>query len=91
MKTVAQSSIIQEKGGLASNSLIINHPEQIKNLEDGSESGTGEDGSSVSGMGLGLAILAAFGGGLLLNLMPCVLPVLSLKVLGVVQAAGEPD
>lgn len=35
------------------------------------------------------AILAAFGGGLLLNLMPCVLPVLSLKVLAVVQSAGD--
>ncbi len=32
--------------------------------------------------GLALALVAAFGGGLLLNLMPCVLPVLSIKVLG---------
>ena len=32
---------------------------------------------------------AAFLGGLLLNLMPCVLPVLSLKVLGFVRQAGE--
>lgn len=36
-----------------------------------------------------VAVLAAFAGGALLNLMPCVLPVLSLKVLSVVQAAGE--
>lgn len=36
-----------------------------------------------------LALLLAFGGGLLLNLMPCVFPVLSLKVLGFVQQAGE--
>lgn len=34
------------------------------------------------------ALLAAFGGGMLLNLMPCVLPVLSLKVLSVVEASG---
>jgi thiol:disulfide interchange protein DsbD len=33
-------------------------------------------------MGLGLALLAALAGGALLNLMPCVFPVLSLKVLG---------
>ena len=33
-------------------------------------------------IGLGLALLFAFGGGLLLNLMPCVFPILSLKVLG---------
>jgi DsbC/DsbD-like thiol-disulfide interchange protein/cytochrome c biogenesis protein CcdA len=32
--------------------------------------------------GLGLAIAFAFAGGLILNLMPCVLPVLSIKVLG---------
>jgi thiol:disulfide interchange protein len=31
---------------------------------------------------LGLALLAALAGGALLNLMPCVFPVLSLKVLG---------
>lgn len=38
---------------------------------------------------LAFALLLAFGGGLLLNLMPCVFPVLSLKVLGFVQQAGE--
>jgi thiol:disulfide interchange protein len=35
--------------------------------------------------GLGLALLA----GLMLNIMPCVLPVIPLKVLGLVQQAGE--
>ncbi|MCE7873408.1 thiol:disulfide interchange protein [bacterium CPR1] len=35
------------------------------------------------------AFLSAFLGGLLLNLMPCVFPVLSMKVLGFVEAAGE--
>lgn len=38
--------------------------------------------SSASPIGLGLALLFAFCGGLLLNLMPCVFPILSLKVLG---------
>lgn len=37
---------------------------------------------------LPLALLLAFLGGLVLNLMPCVLPVLSLKVLGLVKKAG---
>jgi thiol:disulfide interchange protein DsbD len=37
---------------------------------------------------LGLALAFAFVGGLILNLMPCVLPVLSLKVLGFVRHAG---
>jgi thiol:disulfide interchange protein DsbD len=36
-----------------------------------------------------LALLLAFAGGLLLNLMPCVFPVLSLKVLGFTQHAED--
>lgn len=35
------------------------------------------------------AIIFAFLGGIILNLMPCVLPVLSIKVLSFVQQAGE--
>jgi len=38
-----------------------------------------------AGITLPLAALLAFAGGLILNLMPCVFPVLSLKVLGFVQ------
>lgn len=38
-----------------------------------------------------LALTFAFLGGLILNLMPCVLPVLSLKVLGIVEHSGERD
>ena len=44
-----------------------------------------DEGAPSSGdgrSGLGLSLLFAFLGGLLLNLMPCVFPVLSLKVLG---------
>jgi thiol:disulfide interchange protein DsbD len=47
--------------------------------------GGGDDGPSS----LWTALLLALAGGVLLNLMPCVLPVLSLKVLGFVQQAGE--
>jgi DsbC/DsbD-like thiol-disulfide interchange protein/cytochrome c biogenesis protein CcdA len=36
-------------------------------------------------LGLALALMLAFAGGLLLNLMPCVLPVLSIKALGFVN------
>ncbi|MFA7290211.1 MAG: thioredoxin family protein [Melioribacteraceae bacterium] len=36
-----------------------------------------------------LAILFAFIGGIILNLMPCVLPVLSLKIMGFIKQAGE--
>lgn len=45
--------------------------------------GVGEDYSLAAG--LGLALLA----GLILNIMPCVLPVIPLKVLGIVQQAKE--
>ncbi len=37
-----------------------------------------------------LALLGAFTGGVLLNLMPCVFPVLSLKALAIAESAGEP-
>lgn len=41
------------------------------------------------GPGLGLILLLGVLGGLILNLMPCVLPVLSLKVFAVIQSASE--
>jgi len=43
--------------------------------------------SGVAGGGLLLSLLLAFAGGLILNLMPCVLPVLSFKALGLAQAS----
>lgn len=39
--------------------------------------------------GVGLALILAFVGGLLLNLMPCVLPVISFKILSFVKMAGQ--
>ena len=39
--------------------------------------------------GLLLALLFAFLGGLLLNLMPCVLPVVSFKILSFVKMSGQ--
>lgn len=38
--------------------------------------------ASAGGLGFFAALVAAFAGGLILNLMPCVLPVLAIKVLG---------
>lgn len=43
----------------------------------------------LPGVSLWLACLFAFIGGLILNLMPCVLPVLSIKVLSLVEHRGE--
>ena len=52
----------------------------------------GDAGPAASGAGSGLlgAIGLAFIGGLILNLMPCVLPVLSIKVLSLVGQADAP-
>jgi thiol:disulfide interchange protein/DsbC/DsbD-like thiol-disulfide interchange protein len=44
---------------------------------------------AVSGPGLLTMLLFALLGGLILNIMPCVLPVLSIKVLGLVQQAED--
>jgi thiol:disulfide interchange protein len=43
----------------------------------------------VTVRGVIFAILAGFLGGLILNIMPCVLPVLSLKILGFVASANQ--
>lgn len=45
------------------------------------------DAAAAPGLGLGLALLFAFVGGLILNVMPCVLPILSVKALGLVHGA----
>ncbi len=45
--------------------------------------------AGIDNIGLLKALIFAFLGGLILNLMPCVLPVLSLKVLGFVNQARE--
>ena len=52
-------------------------------------SSSGNTSSSGAPLTLAVALFLAFAGGLLLNLMPCVFPVLSLKVLSFVQQAGE--
>lgn len=48
----------------------------------------GAEAPTPSRIGLTAALLLALGGGLILNLMPCVLPVLSIKVVSVVES-GE--
>jgi thiol:disulfide interchange protein DsbD len=50
-------------------------------------SGIADSGDLVSG--LWQALLFALIGGMILNLMPCVLPVLSIKVLGFIHQAGD--
>jgi suppressor for copper-sensitivity B len=55
-------------------------------LAVGSGGGPGRGGP---GTGLAAMLLLALAGGLILNAMPCVLPVLSLKVFGLVRSAGQ--
>jgi len=43
----------------------------------------------TNGMGTATLLLFAFIGGLILNVMPCVFPVLGIKILGFVQQAGD--
>ncbi len=46
-------------------------------------------GSGGTRTGFFAALLLALGGGLVLNLMPCVLPVLSIKAMGVLESATD--
>ena len=46
--------------------------------------------SSSSDIGFLYALLLALGGGLVLNLMPCVLPVLSIKAVGLIESGDSP-
>jgi thiol:disulfide interchange protein/DsbC/DsbD-like thiol-disulfide interchange protein len=47
------------------------------------------DPGGLAGLGFFTALLYGFLGGLILNVMPCVLPVISLKIFGFMQQAGE--
>lgn len=46
-------------------------------------------GETKTKMGLFLILLSLFGGGIILNLMPCVFPVIGLKIMGFVQQSGS--
>jgi thiol:disulfide interchange protein/DsbC/DsbD-like thiol-disulfide interchange protein len=61
-------------------------PALAKALAENARAAQKPAASSATALGLTLAILGALVGGLLLNLMPCVFPVLAIKVLGFAQA-----
>lgn len=73
--TLLQSSDAISSGGMAFVSGVIAAPDGAVN--------------ATVNLGLFAAVLFAFLGGLLLNLMPCVFPVLSVKVLGVLEQGGN--
>ncbi len=47
-------------------------------------------GAAPVGLGFGLAFLFALGGGVLLNLMPCVFPILALKAFSLARSTAAP-
>ena len=52
-------------------------------------SNEGEDGETKADLSFGAVLLLALLGGFILNFMPCVLPVIGLKVMSFVQQSGE--
>lgn len=70
-------------------SLAIAMPAGAGALVAGTTAG-GEGGANGAGMSILSALLFALLGGLILNLMPCVLPILSLKAMGLAKGAHGP-
>lgn len=75
--------VVKERAGdaLLTQALTVNAPAGTV------ASGTGSLG--IGSIGIGTALLFASLGGLILNLMPCVFPVLSMKALALVEQAGK--
>jgi len=59
-------------------------------VADATQTGSAAPAVATSGSTMAVLLLSAVLGGLLLNLMPCVLPVLSLKVLSLAGSGGSP-
>ncbi|MDO5505362.1 MAG: protein-disulfide reductase DsbD family protein [Pseudoxanthomonas suwonensis] len=77
--------------GAAGLPIIANPPANAPIDAPATAGGAINDAISTGGRGLLLTLLTALLGGLILNLMPCVLPVLSLKAFSLANTAGEPQ
>ena len=64
-------------------------PPPLADVEPAASAEAGEGDAEAAAVSPLLMLLFSFLGGLILNLMPCVLPVLSIKVLGLVQQADS--
>ena len=62
---------------------------QLVDMAGAATVGDGGSSESTGGMNLLLAVGLALAGGLILNLMPCVFPVLSIKAIAVAQSSGQ--
>ena len=65
------------------------HAELFTGAAAGGPGGGASQKVGTDGRGLAVMLLLALVGGLILNAMPCVLPVLSLKIFGLVRSAGH--
>ena len=80
---------IQDKNNGALENVALNDAKiQHENFNEFSNEELADISFDFDG-GVGLAIALAFLGGLFLNLMPCVLPVISFKVMSFIKLAGE--
>ncbi len=89
--TIAAEPLTAEAPPLAGLPLVLTLVDGTRGAEFGVDAiAVGDVGGSGGGSGGGLPVvlLIALLGGLILNLMPCVLPVLSLKLLAVVGHGG---
>lgn len=81
--------VVQSAEGVTALSGVLS--DGVKSYEFRADIGARAAAAPPAGVAaIAFTALAAFAGGLILNLMPCVFPVLSLKVLGIVeQSKGE--
>ena len=78
---IAQPSMARDPSRAA---IEVNLPWGVENAADVKSSA-----ATAPGKNLFIICLFAFLGGIILNLMPCVFPVISLKILGFVKQAGD--
>lgn len=69
--------------------LVVEAPVKFSAKEGEAILSSSVEGEKALSLHLSLAILFAFVGGLILNLMPCVFPVLSIKILSFVKKGGD--
>ncbi|MGA0795955.1 MAG: protein-disulfide reductase DsbD family protein [Quisquiliibacterium sp.] len=88
------SGVVDERSSLGRGSLgaLLGGPSNSSSsLWSGQQGAQPALGSTAPGLGLSVAMLFAAIGGLLLNLMPCVFPVIGLKVMGFAGHAMHGD
>jgi DsbC/DsbD-like thiol-disulfide interchange protein/cytochrome c biogenesis protein CcdA len=84
---------LQLKGSVSSQFRAVVALGTGRGLEFNAVPGLVPEGAPIDGLGwraVLLAVLGAVAGGILLNLMPCVFPILALKALHISRAGGEP-